>query len=202
MAKVGYARISTKHQTLDLQLDALKREGCEKIFSEVISTRLQVRHEFNKCIEYLRPGDTLVCYSLCRLARNHRELLELKDALDANKVSLYSIQGNIDTSNSQGMLYFHIYSSILEYERNWIRDRVMDGLVAARARGRLGGRKRVLTGKQAKVLYDMYKTMKYSGQEIADHFGIKKPTVWKYIREFKAKDRERSGDESKDVSCA
>lgn len=178
MAVIGYARISSKTQKLDMQIEALKKAGCEKIYSEQISTRKEIRHQFIACLDYLRDGDTLVVYSLCRLARNHKELLEIRDTLEERNVRLRALQGEIDASTPQGVLFFQIYASMLEFERNWNRERTMDGLAAARARGRLGGRKPKLNKKETEMMLDMYRSRKYLVREIADHFKIKSVTVW------------------------
>lgn len=108
-------------------------------------------------------------------------------------MTLKAIQGDIDASTTQGKLYFHIYSLMLEYERNWLRDRVIDGLEAARARGRKGGRKPTLNEKQTKMLIDMYNSQKYIVKDIAEHFGLKPNTIWSIVRKHREKQLAKEG---------
>lgn len=178
MAKIGYARVSTKAQKLDMQIDALKKAGCERIFSEFVSTAKEKRHEFLACLDYLRNGDELYLYSLCRLARNHDEILKVKKELDDKGVIIRSLEFNIDTSTPQGEMFFQFYAAILEFQRRWISEKTQDGLRAARARGRYGGRRPKLNNKQMQMLADMYASKKYTYEEMAEAFKISKVSVW------------------------
>ena len=137
--KLGYARVSTAEQNPDLQTDALKLAGCEKIFIDKVSGSKSLRPELQKLKEQLRAGDTLVVWRLDRLGRNMKDLLESFKTLESLDVGFSSIQENIDTTTPTGRLVFHIFASLAEFERNLIIERTNAGLVAARARGRFGG---------------------------------------------------------------
>ena len=181
MANIGYARVSTKKQNLQMQIDALEEKGCERIFSERISTRDTKRPELERCFDFLRSGDTLVVYSLCRIARNHRELLSMVDQLEKKGVQIYSIKFNIDTNTTQGKLFFHIYSAMLEFERNWIQDKTREGLEAARARGRYGGRRHKLSPKQRQQLLDMYMSKQVTMKDMSEYFNAHINTLYNTI---------------------
>src|SRR5205823_2858101 len=137
---VGYARISTQDQTLDLQKDALEKIGCCKIFTETASGALTERRGLEEALTYVREGDTLVVWRLDRLGRSLNHLIETITKLNNRKIGFKSIQENIDTTTSGGKLVFHIFGALAEFERDIIRERTQAGLLAARARGRKGGR--------------------------------------------------------------
>src|SRR5437763_7534798 len=141
---VGYARVSTGDQNLDLQKDALRKAGCEKLFTDVASGAQDDRAGLAEAIAFLRPGDTLVVWKLDRLGRSLRHLIETITALQARKVGFRSLQESIDTTTSGGELIFHVFGALAEFERDLIRERTRAGLQAARARGRQGGRPRAL----------------------------------------------------------
>ncbi len=138
--KIGYARVSTQDQSTALQLDALGKAGCERIFEEKASGAKTDRTELIKALEYARQGDVIVVWKLDRLARSMRQLIETMEMLRERGISLESLTEKIDTSSAQGKLVFGIFASLAEFERSLIRERVNAGLVAARARGRKGGR--------------------------------------------------------------
>jgi DNA invertase Pin-like site-specific DNA recombinase len=147
--KVGYARVSTKDQTLDLQLDALKKAGCSKIYTETVSGARADRPELAKLMDALRTGDVLVIWKLDRLGRSLKNLIDIVNDLLQRKVGLKSLGDPIDTTTSQGRLTFNIFASLAEFERDLIRERTNAGLTAARARGaperpseRIGGKRR------------------------------------------------------------
>src|SRR5918911_1532771 len=137
---IGYARVSTQDQTLDLQLDALKKEGCEKFYTDTASGAKAEREGLEEALNYAREGDILVVWRLDRLGRSLRHLIETITLLNNRKVGFKSITENIDTTTSGGKLVFHIFGALAEFERDIIRERTTAGLNAARARGRLGGR--------------------------------------------------------------
>ncbi|KOY84331.1 resolvase [bacterium 336/3] len=183
--KIGYARVSTQDQNLNLQTDALKQAGCEKIFEEKVSGAKQSRPELDRMLEQLRKGDVVMVYKLDRLGRSIKHLLELVEVFKNKEVELVSISDNIDTSSIQGRLVFNIFASIAEFERDLIRERTMAGLQAARKRGRIGGRPKGLSDKAqrlALVAEALYKENTLSVNEIAKNLGISKATLYKYLR--------------------
>src|SRR5918912_4570264 len=139
---IGYARVSTTEQNLDLQLDALRKAGCIEahIYTDKITGTKQERPGLTKALSHLRPGDTFVVWRLDRLARSLSHLIETVNHLASQHIAFCSIIENIDTSSATGQLVFHIFGALAEFERNLIRERTLAGLEAARARGRLGGR--------------------------------------------------------------
>ena len=138
---IGYARVSTDDQSTDLQMDALKAAGCTKIFVEKGSGGDRSRPELAKALAFVRDGDVLVAWKLDRVARSVSHLIAVMDDLKARKVGFKSLQDSIDTTTATGSLMFHIFAAFAEFERNVIRERTMAGLAAARARGRVGGRR-------------------------------------------------------------
>src|SRR3954469_24529125 len=142
---VGYARISTTDQTLDLQHDALTKAGCSRIFTDTASGAKSEREGLTEALSYVRVGDTLVVWKLDRLGRSLKDLIERIKQLNDRKIGFRSITENIDTTTSGGKLIFHIFGALAEFERDIIRERTNAGLEAARARGRLGGRPKAKT---------------------------------------------------------
>src|SRR3954467_14990944 len=141
---VGYARVSTTDQTLDLQHDALTKAGCTKIFTDTASGAQTEREGLTEAISYVRAGDTLVVWKLDRLGRSLKDLITRITELNDRKVGFRSLTENIDTTTSGGKLVFHIFGALAEFERDIIRERTTAGLEAARARGRFGGRRSVM----------------------------------------------------------
>jgi len=183
--KLGYARVSTKEQKLDLQLDALKKAGCGKIFSDVISGAAKDRPNLDKMLEQLRAGDTVVVYKLDRLGRSLRHLVNLINFFMEKGVHFQSLSDNIDTNSPQGKLMFNIMASLAEFERDLIRERTKAGLEAARIRGKKGGRPKGLSKEAENIAYaakSLYQERKLSVQEIANRLGISKATLYKYLR--------------------
>src|SRR5512135_3439809 len=157
---IGYARVSTADQTLDLQKDALEKAGCTKIFTDTASGAKGERTGLDEALNYVRAGDTIVVWRLDRLGRSLKHLIETITGLNDRKIGFKSITENIDTTTSGGKLIFHIFGALAEFERDIIRERTQAGLNAARARGRKGGRPKKLTLKtveQAKTLYNSQK---------------------------------------------
>ena len=147
---IGYARVSTQDQTLHLQMDALEKIGCTKIFTDTISGSATQRLGLDEALDYVREGDTLVVWKLDRLGRSLKHLIETIATLNNRKIGFKSITENIDTTTSGGKLVFHIFGALAEFERNLIRERTLAGLEAARARGRLGGRPEVKLSKNSR----------------------------------------------------
>jgi DNA invertase Pin-like site-specific DNA recombinase len=145
---IGYARVPTQDQTLNLQKDALKKIGCKKIFTDTASGAKQERKGLEEVQNFLREGDTLVVWRLDRLGRSLKHLIETITELNNRNIGFKSLTENIDTTTSGGKLVFHIFGALAEFERDIIRERTQAGLIAARARGRKGGRPKALTQKK------------------------------------------------------
>jgi len=137
---VGYARVSTRDQKPELQLDALREAGCERIFEEKASGAQRDRPELKAALDYMRGGDTLVVWKLDRLARSMKQFVDTVEGLDKRGIGFRSITESIDTVTPGGKLVFHVFGALAEFERSIIRERTEAGLRAARDRGRLGGR--------------------------------------------------------------
>ena len=146
--KIGYARVSTYEQNLDLQTDALEKAGCEQVFHDQISGAKTKRPGFDEALSYLRSGNILVVWRLDRLSRSLKHLIETVNLLEEKGIGFQSLQESIDTTTSGGKLIFHIFGALAEFERNLIRERTQAGLAAARARGRKGGRPKSLDKKK------------------------------------------------------
>ncbi|PIX18279.1 MAG: resolvase [Deltaproteobacteria bacterium CG_4_8_14_3_um_filter_51_11] len=182
---VGYARVSTKDQSLSLQLDALQAAKCEEIFKEVAGGANTGRPVLDDLLSRLRTGDILVVWKLDRLGRNLKHLVELTNELLERRVDLISLNDPIDTTTPQGRLVFNLFASLAEFERDLIRERTRAGLQAARARGRKGGRPFGLPPKAkatAIAVETLYNEGKMSIQAICDQLGISKPTLYAYLR--------------------
>ena len=183
--KIGYARVSTKDQNLDLQIDALKKEGCEKIYSETISSVKSERLQLQAMITGLRKGDVIIIWKLDRLGRSLKNLVELINQFIQQEVGLKSLNDHIDTTTPQGRLIFNIFASLAEFERDLIQERTMAGLNAARARGRMGGKPKGLSQEAqslACAAETLYKEGKLSVNQIAKQLGIAKVTLYNYLR--------------------
>src|SRR5919108_3137584 len=179
---IGYARVSTQDQTLNLQKDALKKAGCKKIFTDTASGAKAERKGLDEALEYLREGDTLVVWRLDRLGRSLKHLIETISQLDTRKIGFKSLTENIDTTTSGGKLIFHIFGALAEFERNLIRERTNAGLQAARARGRKGGRPKALTPKKAQMVQDLYNNKENSIDEICKTLNISRITLYRYVK--------------------
>ena len=181
--RIGYARVSTHDQNLDLQKDALEKAGCERILVDQVTGAVAVRPGLERTMEMLREGDTLVVWRLDRLGRSLKHLIELMGGLEERGIGFQSLQESIDTSSSGGKLIFHMFGALAEFERNLIRERTKAGLAAARARGRRGGRRKALNAQQRAAAVSLYKTRDHSIKEICQIMGISKPTLYSYVRE-------------------
>lgn len=180
---IGYARVSTQEQNLDLQQDALKQAGCVKIITDEASGSIADRPGLMKLKDTLREGDTLVVWRLDRLGRSLKHLIEFIYHLENKGIGFKSLHETIDTTTSSGKLVFHIFGALAEFERNLIKERSMAGLTAARTRGRLGGRPKRLNTDKRKLVVEMYRDRKRTVKEICQIVGISKPTLYKYLKE-------------------
>src|SRR5213080_1412412 len=179
---IGYARVSTQDQTLNLQKDALEKIGCTKIFTDTASGTKAERNGLEEALEYVREGDTLVVWRLDRLGRSLKHLIETISQLDTRKIGFKSLTENIDTTTSGGKLIFHIFGALAEFERNLIRERTNAGLQAARARGRKGGRPKSLTGKKTAMAQALYNDKNNTVDEICKTLNISRATLYRYIQ--------------------
>ncbi len=178
---IGYIRVSTYDQNLDLQKDALNHAGCERIFEDQVSGSKSVRPGLDQMMEVVRQGDTIVVWRLDRLGRSLKHLIELVTHFEQNQIGLKSLQESIDTTTPSGKLIFHIFGALAEFERHLIRERTNAGLRAARARGRKGGRPESLDSQKRQVVVNLYNSKEHSVTEICQMMGISKPTLYKYV---------------------
>ena len=179
--KFGYARISTTDQNLDLQIDALKKEGCEKISQETVSGAQTERVELNRLLEQVHEGDVIVVWKLHRLGRSLKHLVSLVSALIDKGVGLKSLNDPIDTTSSQGRLIFNIFASLAEFERDLIRERTKTGMLAARRRGQHVGRPRSLTPQQVTHAHELLDAGK-SQREVAQLLGVSPNTMGREMK--------------------
>lgn len=184
--KIGYARVSTLEQNLDLQIDALKKAGCTHIFEEKASGKNANRPELQLCIKSLRPDDVLVVWRMDRLGRSLKDLIAIVSGLEANKIGFESVTEKIDTTSATGKLVFHFFGAMAEFERNLIRERTMAGLSAARARGRAGGRKAALSEADMQIARAMLADRSIPVTEVAKRLKVGRTTLYKYFPGGKA----------------
>lgn len=179
---VGYARVSTTDQNLHMQLDALTQAGCIQIFEEKISGRNKARPELEAMLQMLRKGDTVVIYKLDRIGRSMKHVLELAEHFEKEGINLISLKENIDTSTAAGRFFFHLCASFAEFERDMIIERTRNGLEAARARGRKGGRPKK-DEKDVNRAIKLYESKQYSLKEIQKMTGVSSSTIYRKINE-------------------
>ncbi len=178
----GYARVSTKKQSLDMQLDELKRFGCEEIVTEKESGAKKDRVELQSLLGKLRKGGTLVVYKLDRLGRTMHQLVNLLQEFNEKGIHFVSIKDGIDTSTTMGRFLFHIFGAMAEMEREVINERVISGVAAAKARGREGGRKKAHTPQQIEGMLKMIEQGE-SKISVCEMFNVSRATLYRYIRE-------------------
>lgn len=181
--RIGYARVSTVDQTLDLQLDALKAAGCDEanIFTDTISGSKTARPGLEQAFRYLRPGDTLVVWRLDRLGRSLKHLIETITALHEKGIGFKSLNEQIDTATPTGKLIFHVFGALAEFERDLIRERTHAGLLAARARGKRGGRPAKLSPQQVAMAQKMHSDPSIPLEELLKTFKVSKATLYRYL---------------------
>jgi DNA invertase Pin-like site-specific DNA recombinase len=182
MTVYGYARVSTEEQSLDMQKDAFEKYGVDVVYEEKLSGTKKDRPKLTALLDVLKPGDKVVVYKLDRISRSTKHLIELTELFEDQKVEFVSICDQIDTSTPMGRFFFRTMASIAELERDIISDRTKAGLEAARARGRVGGRKPV---DQEKIDYalSLYDSKKYTVPEITEKTGIGKTSLYKYVKQ-------------------
>jgi DNA invertase Pin-like site-specific DNA recombinase len=178
---VGYARISTGDQSVDLQTDALCRIGCQRVISDVASGARTDRPGLAEALAYLRTGDTLVVWKLDRLGRSLRHLIDVITGLHDRGVAFRSLQEAIDTSTPGGKLVFHVFGALAEFERDLIRERTNAGLAAARARGRKGGRPRRMTDRQVSLAVTMLRDRNTSVADVCSALRVSKSTLYRAV---------------------
>lgn len=178
---VGYARVSTSQQDTALQIDALKVAGCERIFEEKASGAQRDRPQLKAALEFMRPGDTLTCYRLDRVARSLKQLIETVEDLEARGVGFKSLNEQIDTTSAGGKLVFHIFASLAEFEKSLIKSRTIAGLEAARERGRVGGRPRSLDDEKLAVAKTLLANSDMTVAAIAKQIGTSAATLYRYL---------------------
>ena len=178
---IGYARVSTQDQNLDLQVQALEEAGCERIYTEKASGAQRDRPELFNALDYMRPGDTLVVWKLDRLARSLKQLIETVETLEKRKKGFRSLTEVIDTTTSGGRLFFHIFGALAEFERSVITDRTSAGLRAARKLGRRGGRPPSLKPEDFIAARALLKDDQITVEEVAKRLRISPSTLYRHI---------------------
>ena len=184
--KIGYARVSTITQNMELQIDALKKAGCEKIITEQASCSVANRAELLQVKECtLRSGDIFVVWRLDRLGRSLKDLISWTEWFSQNNIGFESICEGINTKASTGKLFVHLFGALAEFEHNLIKERTNAGLEAARSRGRQGGRPLKLNAEKRQLTVELYNDKKHSLKQICEVVGISKPTLYKYVESNK-----------------
>lgn len=187
--KIGYARVSTRDQNLDMQMTALRKAGCSSIYFEKVSGVRQ-RPELERCLQALRQDDTLVVFKLDRIGRSLKNLVEIIESLNERGIGLISIKDNIDASTSGGKLVMHIFASLAEFERDMIADRCQAGRQEAKKRGTKFGRKPGVPTDKVKACAALYKEG-LTIRALQEQLGIKsKSTVYTYLKMANVKLRE------------
>lgn len=181
--KIGYARVSTSSQDTALQIDALKKAGCETIYEEKASGSKKDRPELEQCLKSLRNGDVLIVWKLDRLGRSLQHLLEIVNELETKGVGFTSLTEAINTTTSTGKLVFNIFGSLAQFERSLIQDRVKAGLQAARKKGRIGGRPSALDEKQKEMAITMFNGGALKS-DIAKHFDVTRQTIYTILKDI------------------
>jgi DNA invertase Pin-like site-specific DNA recombinase len=179
---IGYTRVSTHDQTLNLQQDALGKAGCTKIFTDTASGAKAERKGLDEALSYVRKGDTLVVWRLDRLGRSLPDLITTMTDLEGRGIGFKSLTENIDTTTSGGKFIFHTFGALAEFERNLIRERTNAGLIAARARGRIGGRPKALTPQQRSIARSLYDDPKNSIPEICRTLKISSAKLYRSLK--------------------
>ena len=179
--KIGYTRVSTADQTADLQRDALQEAGCEKIYEDTASGAKTDRPCLEEALAFARKGDTVVVWKLDRLGRSIRHLIDTIEDLNKREIGFCSLRESMDSTTSGGKLVFHLFASIAEFERDLIRERTMAGIAAARARGRKGGRPKVLTDDKVRAASELLRGGNLPVAEICKLVGVSRGTIYRHV---------------------
>lgn len=179
--RLGYARVSTDDQHLDLQRDALTQAGCSVIYEEAASGKGAIRPELEQCRKALRAGDTLVVWRLDRLGRSLPDLVQIVADLERQGVGFESLMEKIETGSAAGKLVFHVFAALAEFERGLIRERTQAGLAAARARGRAGGRRPKLDEQQVREIKVLLRDPGIQVADVARRYGVSRTTLYKHV---------------------
>ena len=179
---VGYARVSRFEQHLELQQDALTAAGCERIFVEKASGAREDRPELEQTLQFARAGDTLVVWKLDRLGRSLKHLIAMVEELQRRGIGFKSLTEQLDTTSPGGTLIFHLFGALAEFERNLIRERTRAGLAAARARGRNGGRPKLLDARKAEMARRLHADKANSIDDICRTLRISRSTLYRYLK--------------------
>ena len=183
--KIGYARVSTIDQNLDMQIDALKKEDCNKIFQDHASGVKTNRDGLERALKFMQRGDTLVVWKLDRLGRSLKQLIEIINLLNEKGMYFKSLQESIDTCSSGGKLIFHVFGALAEFERDMISERTIAGMAAAKERGRVSGRPRKLNENNRALALSLMKNKSYSAKDVGFTLGISKTTLYRNLQEYK-----------------
>lgn len=177
--KIGYARVSTDIQETDLQMDALKRAKCVRVYEEKASGAKADRPELMRLLDNARKGDVVVVWKLDRLARSLRQLIDTAVLLNERGVELHSLTEDINTTTPTGKLTFHLFAALAEFERDILRQRVNAGLAAARRRGRVGGRPKALNESDLKKARALLRSGEYTRVQVAAELKVSRHTLWR-----------------------
>ncbi len=181
---IGYTRVSTHDQTVNLQQDALEKAGCAKIFTDTITGSTFERKGLDEALAYVREGDTFVVWRLDRLGRSLRDLIDTVTRLNNRQIEFRSLTENIDTTTPGGKLIFHIFGALAEFERDLIRERTQAGLAAARARGRRGGRPKATslnTPAKVAMVRTLFNDKTNAIEDICKTLGVSRATLYRYV---------------------
>jgi DNA invertase Pin-like site-specific DNA recombinase len=179
----GYARVSTKDQNLERQIDALKQAGCEYIYEEKVSGTKREREELNKMLDNLKEGDTVIVVELTRISRSTKDLLEIVETITSKGANIKSLKESwLDTTSSHGKFLLTVFAGLSQLERDLIAERTKEGLEAARRRGRVGGRPKVKDGR-VDMAIELYQQGKYSIKEICRRTGLARATLYRRLAE-------------------
>ena len=180
---IGYARVSTDDQNASLQVDALKKAGCVKVFTDHASGSKASRPELDRMLDQLRPRDIVVVWRLDRLGRSLKNLIELVEDVADKGVGFRSLSESIDTTTANGRLFFSIMGALAEFERDLIQERTKAGLLAARARGRVGGRPSVMNAKKIDKARKLYDSRQHTVADIAEMLNVSVATIYRHLDE-------------------
>ena len=180
---IGYARVSTDDQNASLQVDALKKAGCVKVFTDHASGSKASRPELDRMLDQLRPRDIVVVWRLDRLGRSLKNLIELVEDVADKGVGFRSLSESIDTTTANGRLFFSIMGALAEFERDLIQERTKAGLLAARARGRIGGRPSVMNAKKIDKARKLYDSRQHTVADIAEMLNVSVATIYRHLDE-------------------